>query len=130
MWVLSARFRVSLFAAVLGAVAGRRAFAVLPMGPFYIDFKFGSTEVYYRDLTERTLHDFVELWKKMNSHPVCIVGHSDAGEASEELSRARAEWVKDQLVALDIPPSLITIEAETHSDVPDPRIRRVEIILR
>lgn len=76
------------------------------------------------------------------SHPdVSVVGHTDrAGDPALnlELSRRRAEAVRDLLVAKGVDPEIITVASHgernplvpTEDDVAEPRNRRVEVIVR
>lgn len=76
------------------------------------------------------------------SYPdVSVVGHTDrAGDLALnlELSRRRAEAVRDLLVSRGVDPEVISVTSHgesnplvpTEDDVPEPRNRRVEVIVR
>jgi outer membrane protein OmpA-like peptidoglycan-associated protein len=89
--------------------------------------------------------DFLpELLQKIQARDFCeilVIGHSDTmGEAEYNLqvSQKRAEWMRNKLMALGIPKEQIQVEARGDTDllvatgdnVPEPKNRRVEIILR
>jgi outer membrane protein OmpA-like peptidoglycan-associated protein len=81
-----------------------------------------------------------EIGKKASSD-IEVIGHTDrcgADEFNMELSRIRAEKVRDLLVAANIAPAAIKVAfhgegnplIQTPDNVPEPRNRRVEVIVR
>ena len=111
----------------------------LPPARFILQFESGS-DVLLSDSLAR-IPDIVEAVEKRNSMDISVAGHSDrVGDeaANIALSLKRAQRVQQLLVERGIDPKLI--HASSHGEgnpliptadgVPEPRNRRVEIIVR
>lgn len=87
------------------------------------------------------LPELLENIQTRNACEITVVGHTDTMGTADynlQISLQRAEWMRDELVALGIPSERIRIEARGDTDlliptadnVPELKNRRVEIILR
>jgi len=100
-----------------------------------------------RDTTKLTheskdvLAEILKTIKRRQSNEVYVVGHTDlVGKESynTELSQRRANYVRDLLVSSGIKPSTLFVSyygkarplVPTRDEVPEPRNRRVEVIVR
>lgn len=117
------------------------ALSVQPALPvtYILNFKTGGA-----DLTEESLKKLPEIFAAIaerKSADISVVGHTDtvgAKQMNYEISFNRAQRVKELLVAQGVDPR--NIETESHGEghpliktadgVPEPRNRRVEVIVR
>jgi outer membrane protein OmpA-like peptidoglycan-associated protein len=87
------------------------------------------------------LPELLEKIQTRNACEVTVIGHTDTMGTADynlQISLQRAEWMRDELVALGIPSERIHVEARGDTDllistadnVPELKNRRVEIILR
>jgi outer membrane protein OmpA-like peptidoglycan-associated protein len=87
------------------------------------------------------LKEIIAEIEKRASSDIEVIGHTDRAGTDEfnmELSRRRAERVRDLLVAANIAPAVITVAfhgegnplIQTADNVLEPRNRRVEVIVR
>jgi outer membrane protein OmpA-like peptidoglycan-associated protein len=90
-----------------------------------------------RPAGEKTLKKFVSAYKEKLSGKVDVIGHTESAEASIALSHARADAVRNRLLALGIPSDRIRVIAQgdqhplvpTRPGVAEPQNRRVKIWL-
>lgn len=117
------------------------ALAIQPLPPmvFMLYFKSGGTE-----LTEASSFLIFKILKNISrrqSSYISVVGHTDrVGDADKnwQLSMDRAKHVANLLIATGLNPSLIEISSHgennpvipTDDDVPEPKNRRVETVVR
>jgi outer membrane protein OmpA-like peptidoglycan-associated protein len=86
---------------------------------------------------EKTLKEFVSAYKEKLSGKVDFIGHTESAEASIALSQARADAVRNRLLALGIPSDRICVIAQgnqrplvsTRPGVAEPQNRLVKIWL-
>jgi outer membrane protein OmpA-like peptidoglycan-associated protein len=122
--------------------ATRRAFAITPVPSYTIWFNSGTKYKNFEQ-AEKSFRGFLADWKNLiatagDDFHVMVVGHTDAVEASVELSRARAELVKERLIDLGIHWTRLRVQAkgdkellmQTAPGVPEPMNRRVEFYSR
>jgi outer membrane protein OmpA-like peptidoglycan-associated protein len=117
------------------------ALAALPGRPtsFLLYFREGSDE-----LTEASRAELDNVFGELKRRPlpdIMVIGHTDtvgAEDYNDDLSRARAERLREILVALGLPGERIQTAGRgerellvpTPDNVPEPRNRRVEISVR
>lgn len=88
-----------------------------------------------------TIKEIINEIEKKVSSDIEVIGHTDRSGADEfnmTLSRRRAERVQDLLVAAEIAPAAVRVAfhgegnplIQTVDNVPEPRNRRVEVIVR
>jgi outer membrane protein OmpA-like peptidoglycan-associated protein len=88
-----------------------------------------------------TIKEIITEIGKRASSDIEVIGHTDrcgTDEFNIELSRSRAERVRDLLIAANVAPAAIRVTfhgegnllIQTIDDVPEPRNRRVEVIVR
>lgn len=115
--------------------------AALPGKPtsFMLYFREGSDE-----LTPESREELDKVFAELKRRPlpdILVIGHTDTvgNEAyNDQLSRARAERLREMLVALGLPPARIQVSGRgerelvvpTGDNVAEPRNRRVEISVR
>lgn len=110
-----------------------------PPAYFILYFHSGTT-----DLTDESLRKLPEVLQTARSRGPCdigIVGHTDTQGSKAmnmRLSLARANAVRDQLIAIGVDPSLMKVTSHgeanplvpTGDNVNEPRNRRVEVEVR
>jgi outer membrane protein OmpA-like peptidoglycan-associated protein len=117
------------------------ALIALPPSPihFILYFKTGSTELTVE--SRKLLDDVLTTARSRKSTDVSVVGHTDRVGTREDnfkLAMGRAELVKQIIVAQGIDPDFIDVTShgednpliKTDDEVPEPRNRRVEVIVR
>jgi outer membrane protein OmpA-like peptidoglycan-associated protein len=88
-----------------------------------------------------TIKEIINEIEKKVSSDIEVIGHTDRSGADEfnmTLSRRRAERVQDLLVAAEIAPAAVRVAfhgegnplIQTADNMPEPRNRRVEVIVR
>jgi outer membrane protein OmpA-like peptidoglycan-associated protein len=110
--------------------------------------RFISIILYFENDTTKLTHESKDLLgeilrtiKKRQSNEVYVVGHTDlvGNEAyNNELSQRRANYVRDLLVSIGIKRNTLFVSyygkarplVPTQDEVPEPRNRRVEVIIR
>jgi len=106
---------------------------------FLLYYKMGSS-----DLTEESkkmLLEILKTSKTRNSTDISIIGHTDrvgARETNFNLGLKRAALVKEMLVAIGLDAQIIEVAShgednpliKTEDEVPEPRNRRVEVVIR
>ncbi len=110
--------------------------------------RFILTILYFEHDTTKLTHESKDLLaeilrtiKRRQSNEVYVVGHTDlvGKEAyNAELSQRRANYVRDLLVSSGIKPNTLFVSyygktrplVPTRDEVPEPRNRRVEVIVR
>ncbi len=102
-------------------------------------FEHNSTKLTYE--SEDLLPEVVRAIESRKSKEVYIVGHTDLvgnEDYNAVLSSRRANYVRDQLVSSGIKPNTLFVSfygkarplVPTEDEVPEPRNRRVEVIVR
>ena len=121
-------------------IFGRAMAAVpAPVVRLILYFKTGGTEL--TDESRRKLPELLEILKRRVAPEVDVVGHTDrvgSNAFNVRLSRKRAELVRDQVIAIGVEPSQVRATSHgeinplvpTADEVPEPRNRRVEIVVR
>jgi len=106
---------------------------------FILFFENDSTK-----LTRESIDLFSEVLKNIknrNSNEVYVVGHTDlvgTEDYNKELSSKRARYIRDLLVSSGIQPGALLVSyygksrplVSTKDETPEPRNRRVEVIIR
>ena len=110
-----------------------------PPARYILYFLWDSTEL--KPDSQVTIKEItIEIEKKVSSD-IEVIGHTDrsgTGEFNMALSRRRAEKVRDLLVASEIAPATVRVGfhgegnplIQTADNMPEPRNRRVEVIVR
>jgi OmpA-OmpF porin, OOP family len=115
------------------------AAAPAPVARLILYFKNDGTELTAE--SQRLLSALNDILTHRPAPEVDVVGHTDrvgTNDYNIGLSRARAIAVRDRIVAMGIDPARITVSAygevnplvPTADGVPEPRNRRVEIVIR
>ena len=110
-----------------------------PPARYILYFFWDSTKLRFD--SRATLKEIIAEIEKSASSDIEVIGHTDRSGTDEfnmELSRRRAERIRDLLVAAKIAPAAITVSfygegdplIQTADNVPEPRNRRVEVIVR
>jgi len=95
-------------------------------------------------LTPESVNDMARVWTEIKQRPapdVVVVGHTDrvgSIEDNDRLALRRAEKIRTQLLASDLPADSVSASGRgerepmvpTPDETPEPRNRRVEIIVR
>lgn len=118
-----------------------KVLAVLPQPPqhFILYFKIESIQLTWK--SKKVMPDIFEVVDEKESEHISVIGHADtAGNAQYNLrlSRRRAAAVKKMLVAGGVSSKYITSTShgennplvKTADNVPEPRNRRVEVVVR
>ena len=118
-----------------------RALAVRPALPetFLLYFERGGTELTAE--SKALLPKIIERAKGRTAVDVSVIGHSDtqgAAQANEQLALRRAQAIADQLKGIGMNGMTLAVESHgernllvsTPDETPEPKNRRVEIVLR
>jgi outer membrane protein OmpA-like peptidoglycan-associated protein len=111
----------------------------LPSTRFILYFVWESTEL--KPNSRATIKEIIDEIRKRASTEISVSGHTDRAGSNEfniALSRKRAEYVRDLLIAEGIAPEAISVAShgegnpiiKTPDNVREPRNRRVEVIIR
>jgi outer membrane protein OmpA-like peptidoglycan-associated protein len=117
------------------------ALAAEPPAPMVTTIYFATGSAAIDADGARTLDGAIAEITRRQSVDVSVDGHSDTAgdpEANRRLSLARAEAVRDRLVAAGVPAAAITLRyhgkgnllVPTADNVSEPRNRRVEVVVR
>lgn len=110
-----------------------------PPARYILYFFWDSTEL--KPDSRVTIKEITSEIEKRVSNDIEVIGHTDRSGTDEfniALSRRRAESVRDLLVASKIVPAAIRVTfhgegnplIQTDDNIPEPRNRRVEVIVR
>ena len=121
-----------LFGAVLAAEPK-------PPARFLLYFETGSTALVPD--SEALIPDILAAVRRQKSVDISVIGHTDSVgniEINNRLAFNRAQHIKGILLAADVPPESIEISSHgknnplvpTPDETPEPRNRRVEVIVR
>lgn len=118
-----------------------KVLAVLPQPPkhFILYFKIESTQLTWK--SKKVMPDIFEVVDEKESQHISVIGHADtAGDTQYNLrlSRRRAAAVEKMLVEAGVSAEYITSTShgennplvKTADNVPEPRNRRVEVVVR
>lgn len=110
-----------------------------PSEKFILFFETGSTGLTPESMA--TLRDLLEAVRRRNPLTLSVSGHADASgspQLNDRLSLERAEAVRKLLIENGTPPERISVSSHGKGNplvpspdgVPEPRNRRVEVIIR
>jgi len=118
-----------------------RAMQAAPRAPrrFLLYFQFGTDKL--TPESETALPQILATIREYPAAEVTVIGHTDrvgTDESNLALGRERAEAIHTRLVAIGIPPNMVDATSHgeknplvpTADEVPEPRNRRVEVMVR
>jgi outer membrane protein OmpA-like peptidoglycan-associated protein len=106
---------------------------------FLLYFKTGTSDL--TEESEKLLSEILNSIKARNSTDISIVGHTDrvgSRESNYRLALDRAKGIKNLFIHKGVQPDIIEVDSHgednplvnTEDEVPEPRNRRVEAIIR
>jgi len=124
---------------IASTFADALAIEPLPSEKFTLFFETGKTEVTQE--SQRTFAAMLETIKRRGAITISVSGHTDASgsaQFNEKLAYDRADLVKDLLLQNGVDPEKVAVSSHgkgnplvpTPDGVPEPRNRRVEVIIR
>ena len=119
----------------------KEALAALPVAPvtYLLYFEPGTSRLTQE--SEKLLPQIMEYIHTNNSKDISISGHSDkvgSREVNIRISRERAEVIAQKLIESGLPPESLAVAShgmelplvDTPEGTPEPRNRRVELVVR